>query len=86
MEEFQPMDLIKCINEDPLEGNSIAPPVKVGGDYSIFEVLICPSCGSKHLDVGIESAINWITCFECKKELPRGDQIHWCHPSRFVRR
>lgn len=71
-----------CKNNQPLEGNTIAPPLTVDEKYTAKEVLIC-DCGQDHIDVGLKSKYNFITCYKSKTELPRGTKIHWCHPSRF---
>jgi hypothetical protein len=83
MEEFKVADIITAENIEPLEGRKIAPPLTKGADYVVVDILTC-KCGSKHLDLELKSDYNYITCFECNEELPHGDDIHWCHPSRFV--
>lgn len=67
---------------EPLKGNDNAPPLTIG------EVLPCKkitldSQGNQHIDVGIVSELNYVRSYETKEELPDGDKIHWCHPSRF---
>ena len=74
--------LMPCINSKPLEGNDVAPPLEEGTHYTIVSTHVC-SCGQEHYDVGLKSEYNWVTCYKCKTKLPKGDQIHWCHPSRF---
>lgn len=74
-------DNITCNNNLPLKGNMIAPPLTIGTDYPVVNVITC-DCGSKHIDVGLKSEYNYITCYECKEKLPNSE-IHWCHPSRF---
>lgn len=71
-----------CINDKPLEGNEIAPPVKIGEEYTVETIYAC-LCGQEHYDVGLKSKHNYIRCHNCKREIPKGDIIHWCHPSRF---
>jgi hypothetical protein len=73
---------LKALNNNPLQGNEVAPPLVVGKEYDAKEVYVC-QCGQDHVDVGLASKYNWITCYKCKKELPRGEKIHWCHPTRF---
>lgn len=77
-----PGGLVTAINNKPLSGNSVAPPLEVGKNYVILNV-IKDKKGNPHFDVGLESKYNYITSFETKEELPDGDKIHWCHPSRF---
>lgn len=72
-----------CINEKPLEENSVGPPLVLGDPYFVKEVYKC-ECGQEHYDVGLKSIYNWISCYKCKKAIPRGTEIHWCHPSRFT--
>lgn len=45
--------------------------------------IILDAEGNQHLDVGLKSHLNYITSYETKEDLPRGKEIHWCHPSRF---
>lgn len=71
-----------CINIEPLEGNTIAPPLELNKEYNVIKSYDC-KCGQTHYDVGLKSKHNWISCYKCKKEIPQGDIIHWCHPSRF---
>ena len=73
----------KCINAKPLKGNDVAPDLEEGKEYEIVRVIAC-SCGSAHIDVGLKSRHNYISCHTCKAELPNGDVTHWCHPSRFA--
>lgn len=80
--DIQAGQKLKVVKIDPLLGNKIAPSLVLGEEKEVKEVITC-KCGSKHIDVGLISEVNYVTCFECKLELPRGDSIHWCHPSRF---
>ena len=66
----------------PLQGNDVAPPLKLDGEYKLKQVQLC-KCKKEHFDVGLESKYTYITCHSCKQELSRGDRIHWCHPGRF---
>ena len=65
-----------------LEGNEVGPELIEGKDYPLMGIVI-DSKGNKHFDVGIVSQYNYIRSYETKEELPNGDKIHWCHPSRF---
>lgn len=73
-------DEIKCVNQNLLEGNSNGPDVKLGDIYPLKSIHTC-SCGKQHYDVGLPLTLNYVTCYDCKEELP--DTTHWCHPSRF---
>lgn len=75
-------DKLTVINNKPLHGNEVAPPLIEGNEYVARQIHIC-QCGQDHVDVGLKSKYNWITCYKCKKELPKGETIHWCHPTRF---
>lgn len=74
-------DIILCTNANPLDGNDVAPPLKLS-EYPINEIVLDRD-GNQHLDVGLKSQQNYIRSYETKEELPRGTSIHWCHPSRF---
>ncbi len=82
MDKFEINDPIECINDKPLEGKSVCPPLKFGFNYTVKGIVL-DSQGNQHLDVGLESKYNYIESFETKEDLPNGNKIHWCHPSRF---
>lgn len=71
-----------AINTNPLVGNNVAPPLKLKELYTAKNVYIC-KCGQDHIDVGLVSRYSYVSCYKCKEELPDGDKIHWCHPTRF---
>jgi hypothetical protein len=79
---FEVGNKIKVINNKPLRGNDVAPNLILGDELEIKEI-IYDSKLNQHLDVGLVSHYNYIRSFETKEELPRGNKIHWCHPSRF---
>ena len=74
-------DEVTCNNAEPLKGNTIAPPLKLGADYSIKAIWFC-RCNKPHYDVGLPLDVNYVTCVDCREELPL--TTHWCHPSRFT--
>jgi hypothetical protein len=76
------MKQLRCINADPLEGNVYGPALVKGNLYEVKEIII-DSKGHLHYDVGLKSVLNYVRSYETKEELPRGNEIHWCHPSRF---
>lgn len=75
-------DTLNCVNSKNLPGNMVAPPLEEGAEYPALKVIAC-SCGKQHIDVGLKSEYNWVSCYNCKEILPESDQIHYCHPSRF---
>lgn len=79
---FQVGQKIKAINNLPLEGNSKAPKLIVGDIYEVKEIILDKE-GHQHLDVGLASPFEYVRSWETKEELPKGDSISWCHPSRF---
>ena len=78
-------DILICKNDKPLEGNDLGPPLELEEEYEAQELYKC-SCGQAHINVGLISNYNWISCYNCSSQLPYGDTIHWCHPSRFVKK
>jgi len=72
-----------CKHTAPLEGNTIAPPLEMGKSYKLLQIAY-DSDGNPHYDVGIESTVSFVRSYETKEELPNGDEIWWCHPSRFI--
>jgi len=73
---------LKVLDNEPLEGNEIAPPLTKGNEVT-YQGHILDKDGNPHINVGIKSNYNFIRSFETKEELPQGHLIHWCHPSRF---
>ncbi len=73
-------DIVICINDKPLEGNSIAPKVERFLNYTIEDIFEC-KCGQKHLNVGLELKINYVECYKCRETLPPSN--HWCNSIRF---
>lgn len=76
-------DTIICKNDKKLAGNEVAPPLELEKEYPLKEIYTC-QCGQEHFNVGLESNYNWVTCYKCGTQIPKGDLIHWCHPSRFT--
>lgn len=75
-------DIAICIDNKPLQGNVVAPPLQEKEEYPVIDVYEC-FCGQKHIDVGLKSEYNYIRCYKCESNLPNGNKIHWCHPTRF---
>lgn len=85
MQEFNIGDNLKVVNIEPLSGNTIRPPLDVSKLYPILAIVKC-GCGKQHLDVGLISEYNYISCHNCGEQLPTFSNErdpHWCHPSRF---
>jgi hypothetical protein len=80
--QFTEQQVVTCTNVKPLEGNDVAPPLVMCKEYTIIGICIDRQ-GNQHLDVGLKSKYNYIRSHETGEELPHGDKIHWCHPSRF---
>lgn len=76
-------DIVKIINDAPLSGNTIAPPVVIGQEYPVKNIVL-DSHNNQHLDLGIKSEYNYISSWETGEELPMGDKVHWVHPSRVI--
>lgn len=82
--------IIRCINAEPFPGNKVGPPLELGKQYPIkgvYEEIAKEgpkgNCIFHHYDVGLVSEYNFITSQDTGVELPGGETIHWCHPSRF---
>ena len=73
---------VKAINIAPLAGNYKAPALELDKIYTIKQIIL-DSQGNQHLDVGLVSELNYVRSWETKEQLPNGETIHWCHPSRF---
>jgi hypothetical protein len=77
---FKVGDIVTCVNKEVLPNNSVGPALELQ-DYPVKEIITTGD--HDHLDVGIPSSCGSISCYESGITIPRGHQIHWCHPSRF---
>lgn len=77
-------DVLQCVNIEPFEGRTVAPPLELGKEYPVKGIILDKQ-GNQHLDVGLASMYNYIRSIETGEELFNGDKIHWCHPSRFIK-
>lgn len=75
-------DSLRVVNDKYLPGNDVKPDLKEGEIKTAEDVYYC-KCGEEHIDVGLISEWNYISCYKCDEQLPLGDRIHWCHSSRF---
>lgn len=75
-------DILIAINNKPLEGNDIAPPLMLDREYLLISITY-DSQSNPHFDVGLKSHYNYIKSWDTKEDLLNGRNIHWCHPSRF---
>jgi len=80
--EFGNADVLICKDIQPLKGNDVAPPLKLDEEYQVLNIFKC-GCGKSHIDVGLKSEYNFVRCYDCEENLP--PEIHWCHPSRFIK-
>ncbi len=85
MERFEIDQVVICINNKVLEGNDYGPS-KLGlildKEYRILDITEDGEF-NQHLDIGLISDYNYIKSYETKENLPNGDIVQWCHPSRF---
>lgn len=84
MTKFAIGDTVIAVNVKPLEGNTIAPPLKLEEAYKV-KIIQLDKKGNQHLDVGLPSKVNFVRSKETGNELAGGDIIWWCHPSRFIK-
>lgn len=79
---FEVGEVVKAINIERLTGNDHAPKLELYKDYEILNICL-DALNNQHLDVGLNSKLNFVTSYETGEQLPDGNKIHWCHPSRF---
>lgn len=82
MQKFEIDNVVICKNTALLPGNEVAPPLEAEKEYPVKGIALDKE-GNQHLDVGLVSLYNYIRSHETEEDLPNGDKIHWCHPSRF---
>lgn len=82
--KFEVGDKVTCINAAILSKTGEGPALKPDQQYVIKAETTCACCGKQHLDVGLVSALAFVSCLDGGKKLENGDKIHWCHPSRFI--
>lgn len=75
-------DNLKVINDGILPGCEIGPKLKNGEDHIAQQVYYC-KCGQEHIDIGLLSNLNYVSCYKCEEHLPQGHSIHWCNSIRF---
>lgn len=75
--------VLLCINDNYLSDTGKKPPVTINDKYNLKQSYIC-KCGQTHYDIGFVSKLNWVTCYLCGEDLPKSDEIHWAHSSRFT--
>jgi len=75
------MNKIEIVNDDYLPGNDVKPPIKIGEQHFVLREHVC-KCGEIHLDIGLKSEYNFITCYKCREDLPESENIHWINQCR----
>jgi len=75
-------DSVEVVFDDYFKGNEYKPDLKLGETKKILGTHTC-KCGELHLNVGLLSDINYVSCYKCGEHLPNGNFIHWAHSSRF---
>lgn len=73
---------LRVIHDKILTGNDVGPDIKNGITYVALDTYTC-NCGELHIDIGLKSIYNSISCYKCGEELPNGSEVHWCHELRF---
>lgn len=75
---------LKCIFNQPLPGNDVAPPLDLQKEYECKGIHVerTPQGVHLHIDVGLPMKVKYVTSYATGKELP--DTTHWCHPNRFI--
>ena len=84
-EIFKIGDEVVVINSLLLPGKVICPDLSSGQNKSVVGICV-DRYGNQHIDVGLVSELNYVTSYETGEDLPGGDKIHWCHPSRFTKK
>lgn len=79
---FKVGDTVRCINNLPFHDREVGPPLVDKGIYLVREIVTTKG-DNDHLDVGLKSKYNYVSCQATGMHIPRGEEIHWCHPSRF---
>lgn len=79
---FEIGNKVKVVNVKPLGGRDTAPKLVLEEEKTVVGICL-DRAGNQHLDVGLVSDLNYVTSFETGEQLPNGNLIHWCHPTRF---
>jgi hypothetical protein len=74
--------IVEVLENKALSSSGIKPELNIGDKHKVKETCTC-KCGQTHLDIGLVSKYNYISCYKCGEELPRGSSIHWCNSIRF---
>jgi hypothetical protein len=83
--EFKVGDQVEVVNDAYMPGNDEGPLIKNGNKYPVKGMFMC-TCGELHIDIGLISHLNYVTCYKCREELPNSKfgGKHWTHSSRFA--
>jgi hypothetical protein len=73
-------DKITVVYDGFLPEKTEKPNLRNGEEKIVKATHVC-GCGELHLDVGLLSELNYVSCFKCAEVLP--GEAHWCHSGRF---
>ena len=65
-------DTVVCINSEKFSDKEVGPPLTKGNNYVIKEV-ITTTGGNDHIDVGLKSMYNYVSCQATGIRIPRGE-------------
>jgi len=79
---MQTGDKVTCVNTAVLAKSGYAPALELNKEYPVNETYTC-KCNELHVDVGLVSKLDSVSCYKCGEVLPRGHLIHWANSIRF---
>lgn len=80
---FKVGDEIECIFAELLPGNTKAPKLTKGAEYTCRDIHTDKG-GYQHISVGLPINLEYVRSYATKEELP--PTTHWCHPNRFIKK
>jgi hypothetical protein len=81
---ISPGDILICINNYQLMADLLAVPLKIGGEYKVDAVRLCP-CGVIYVDIGLSISQKYdIVCDACSRRF--NDGIWWFDAKRFQKK
>jgi len=88
MSNFKIGDRVRCINATPFENykTDIPFPIKLGREYVVSNLAVCPRCGDVEVGVGIPNQVMGLCMCECYHLFMARSGEDWMFTStRFVK-
>lgn len=83
-EKFSVGEVVRVVYDKQFPELDAKPEIKNDQEFVILQITEDRD-GHQHLDIGLESKLNFIRSRHTFEKLPNGNTIHWCSADRFVK-